>query len=234
MNSAQRLLRLIKDARQRPGTMACYDVWCDVLGVPNSDESLLIRRYSQVLQLVEEVCDELQRIEDLNTNLYLSWLTPVQKLFHIRYFTHAWKDVSKSVSEKDLHALEFAEHELSRRPQAGQIPKEELQELQIQVVSLQEKVVDARIDDRVKAVLVRQLDCIRESLLEYRLRGARAVRESLESAAGSVLVHGELFRTHKERPEVEAFGRIIGKMDRVLALATKAKQLVMPVFDFLG
>ena len=234
MNPAERLHSLILAANKRPADEAVRDVWKTVLGVEAADRPTFYLQYAQLLRLVDEVKKQLESIDDIDAKLFLSWEQPVRNLLSPSHHNGAWKGTKTAVSEASLQALKFAAHELSRRPTVQEVPSEELQELQGEVEELLESVIGSHIDGRIKSLLIRQLETMRLSILAYRIRGAEAIRDALETSIGSVVLNQDILRDAKDEPEVKRFGQIIGKADRLVSLALKVKELAQPVFDLLN
>jgi hypothetical protein len=89
-----------------------------------------------------------------------------------------------------------------------------------------EECLNSELPHELQSALVRQLQTIRSSLLEFRISGPAGLGAALEQAAGSVIRHGDAIRTElaAHNSIVEKFFDLLGKANDIAS----GYQLIAP------
>ena len=96
-----------------------------------------------------------------------------------------------------------------------------------------EAVIAADIGDGLKSYLSESLQNIQRAIIEYKIRGVAGLQEALDISIGAARRHKEAFEKALDKKPVKKWGAFLARMDQVVSLALKIKQLAGPVIHFL-
>lgn len=231
MNPAQRLVCLVREAWKRPENTRTEEVWKQVLGTRK--ESDFFYQYSRLLATVDEARSQLEQVNDLDRELHLQWVGPMERLLDPMRLHREWRETKTALPDPARVALDFAAHELSRRDQPGDVADDQMASLQKEVEELQAAIIASSMDERIKVVLLQQTNNVRLCLQAYRVSGADAIREAIERCLGSVVINFDAFKAAEKEPLVARFMTMVTRLDKVASVALRAKELVAPAMVLL-
>ena len=211
------------------------EVWAQVLGGYPADNGSLYYPLSQLIQLTQNAKKSVQQLTDVDQTLYLKPFENIERAFATTNLDQPWSEFKDRVDDATMIALRFVSDALSRMGTEDVIDPEVLSDLQSDVGSLLEKVLQSDLPDELKTVLIESLEDIRGAILEYRIRGADGLRRVLESSVGAVLRQREQTQRIHEEKELKVifdFLGILRELDKLVAVSLKAKELVAPVVNY--
>lgn len=235
-NPAGRLLRLIQEMRSVPekdggSWYVTKKAWAQILGASN--ESQVLSHLSRIMRLPAQVEAIVKQSGDLDEQLYLSWVKPVSLALTHMNFDAAWKDVKNRIDPVSVKALEFCNHELSRNNPEPIIDLGELNTLESQVRALSDEILgDNSIPLNLKNFMLRHLQAIEDSVIDYRYFGVSAVRDSVSKVLGELTLNRFIdpeSNLHDEIKRHEAgkkFWDVMGKAAILSAVIDKGQQLL--------
>lgn len=231
-NAAGRLLAVLKQASDYDSG-STVDAWRQALGIEDrADQQGLLFQYTQLLVLYHEAIQQLENIEGLNRNLYLSWTHPVGRVLDISRHHQPWANVKSALTGEVMQALKFADDCLAKLPAEKAIEPDELNSIHASVQQLLEDVVASDLDKDIKTLLAQQLNNVCSALLAYRLRGATAIKDALEKSFGAVVLNVDVFRT-QHSPIVSRFKKLLVDLHEYAAKALTLTRLTESVTKLL-
>jgi len=218
-NAAGRLYQVLARARAQPKPESTSKVWASVFGL-GEDDVIGVYHCLIVMQgVLDEVERELVSIPELNTELYLSCVPQIQKVITPIQLNATWTHYGEHLSESVMTTLAFCADKLAEFASEVPIEPDELNGLQADVDSLFERVERSSLDPLLKEIVLDFLEAIRRAVVEYRLRGARALREVLEATIGAFYTNWDVFQEAKAEDEIRRF---MGLLENIQLLVTKA------------
>ena len=205
-NPAARLHALLAEALKFPDNQHTGEVWRQVLGAPIGDHKTFLRLSHELLSLYAEVVERVEGFNKGDKKLFLKWTGPVSNVLTPMAYQNGWASTKTNLKPEVMDALEFTAERFDF-VEAGTeetITADQLKKLLTDVEKLQKSIVESELDERVKSILWQQAENIRLAVHAYKIRGASAVRESLERAFGAVVINAKVFREVKH-PIVERF-----------------------------
>lgn len=231
-NPAGRLVAILEHARKQSGNKKSRDVWGEVFGVEPKDTANLLYMYAQLIQLIRTAKDAVEQVDDVDHSIYLKPFSKLERVFAKANLEGGWQGTRNEIDDATVVALQFCADMLSRERGEGEIDEELLTELSEGVSELLEMVMASDLPDSLRIVLVENLEAVRRAILEYRLRGAEGLRRALETAIGSLIRHSEEMKKYKEKPSVKRYIEILGRLNEVVAVGLKTRELLAPVVKY--
>jgi hypothetical protein len=235
-NPAGRLFVLLTQAMKAPGHKNVAEVWSEVLGVAPKDRAKLLHRYALVISEYHAAKNAVQKLNDVDTTLYLRPFDRIAQFFSRMNFDQPWEKVAKILDAPTLQGIEFVSDRLARDQGENAIEDATLRELQDAINSLFEAVLKAEIEPGIKDYILRCLSDLQNAILEYRIRGAVGMVMAVESALGSAFRYRESIETArrgKSKETIDTFFRYLKKYDAIASAATKTKNLLAPAVQML-
>lgn len=238
-NPAGRLYKILMAARKHQDNTKIRKVWAEVLDCSESDDAELSLRVIEVYQLSHEVQTLIKLIPSLNHGLYLESFNKIDSAIFPLNLQASWRDKKKALDEGLMTSLKFCAEELGRNYSEESISEEDLKQITQIVSDLFESVSSSEIDPALRIALLEEVEKIRSAISVYRIRGARGVKEALQSLLGAVIVNREgLAELSVERPSLtEKLGELIEKLDSFTSLALKASRIlsgpILKALEFL-
>jgi hypothetical protein len=110
------------------------------------------------------------------------------------------------------------------------ITDQELADIRTAVDDLSEQILASSLDQTLRTLLLDQLEALRRSIGEYRIRGAKGLEKTVEEIIGTVMRNAQKIRSASDRGVVERFVALVDRFDRLASVALKVQQLV----EFVG
>ena len=140
------------------------------------------------------------------------------------------------VGEPALTKLRYAAEFVvsNEQPVQDDILKELLQDVETMVT----QILDADLPSYLKARLVECLEKVRLAILTYRLSGQPGLRKAFDEMAGTLLTNrldlvAAVKSDDKTKKSVIGLFGLIDKINKIMELATKAKELLGPLRNWL-
>ena len=195
-NPASRLLKIFEQAAGRGsnGDLSIQKVWAETFGLEPQDKVKIYKHLFQLVDLIDEIRSKIEKIEDINTELYLKHLGHIERMLLSLNLNTRWLEMYKRIPETAFYNLEFCSDTLSKFYKEKEIDKKELVSLKEDVDKLNEKVLSSNsLNEELKKLILDQLELIRRSISEYSIRGTTGLRESLSRNIGEIILNYSLF-----------------------------------------
>ena len=210
-NAVVRLRHIVEAAAEVPNVdgsaqLTFRQAWSRVFGItdPNEDGFLeLISRILELRKLFDEVIDSLREL-GLDEEMFIQ---PVHlmgsTLSNLRIFDKPWANYNGQFNPAHLTALKFIEREFSKYEQYSEASakEQEIVEILKTIDQATEQILDSKLSRASKQLLLDILERLRSGLLNYRIRGAKALREALGDVLGKVAVNQPAIEALEKTPE---------------------------------
>ncbi|MCU4979624.1 hypothetical protein OB987_18525 [Bacillus cereus] len=113
------------------------------------------------------------------------------------------------------------------------INSEEINSLIKDVDTLLENIINSDLPEDVAALLIKNLNSIRESLISYKVSGIEGMKTALEQTIGSLFINNEIITPVAQDENIKGVFNIIDKMNTVLSTGVAVKDLVGPIMGLL-
>lgn len=237
-NPAGRLHDLLRVAQVQPATLQARNAWAVVFGVEVGDTAALLQMLADLICLVSETKKSIERIEDVDHNIYLKPFKKIEEFLTQVNLDARWEKWKNQLDEPTLYGLQFAADKLSRVSGCTSITEDEIDEIRKELEEFVTSILQSDLPQGLKALLLGNLESIRRALLAYRVRGVEGIEGELERAIGSLVLHKEeippegdksLARTFWER-----FFTFVDRINKAVTLTCTANQIAGPVVQTIS
>lgn len=228
-NPAGRLHRILSEVAAKNGERICVrDAWAPVFGCTAQDEAAILRGLVEVYGLCEEVKNLITLNPDLNHDLYLASFPKIEKAILPVNLGQQWKALKGHLDGEVLARLQFCAEALQGFYSEESISEEDLFQIQEMVGALYDAITDSSISAELKLALLEELDRIKKAILLIKIKGAKGVKEALQSLVGSVVAnHQSLKLLQNDEPDIlKRLGGLLDKLDAFTARALKLKRML--------
>ncbi|HVF51942.1 MAG TPA: hypothetical protein VNA19_17795 [Pyrinomonadaceae bacterium] len=240
VNSAQRLINILSAAiNVQDHNQQARTAWAEVFGIenPRTESGLLsvISRLVALKKVFAEVEEALRRIPNINEELFIAPVSRLANVASINSLTDSFSGYTRHLSQADMTALKFSEHQLSQYPEfnESQVPSKDLKDILIEVDNLIERILGSSLPEELRTSLLELLHEVRKGVLEYRIRGAVALRDTLTKSLGILAANKEDVEENKESDEVQSLGRMLVRIDKAYTFALKMKPMLEAAANIL-
>lgn len=190
---------------------------------------------SKVVDLVRLYEQAVMRNNTADTSKYLRILQAIQEgMFNVS--SETWYAFRGRFDDNFMLAMQLACD--SMYWDAEEVVSEgDLEELQSEVEALINKVVSADLNDELKRVLADGLGAVRQAILDYRISGAEGLKQALSRNIDLIIRYRDEFKEADETEDgkavVSGFRGVLKRLDGLVSVGLKVKQLVEPVIERL-
>jgi hypothetical protein len=224
-NPAQRLLDILKSARSHQGHESIAQVWAVVFNIDKGDLPQIFYFLGLLHRVSMDVDERIKQLPNLNHELYLLNMPEIRQALAPNQLNGQWAESLRYLSPHAIRALEFCADALSKQHEEAMISDTELADLTREIQDLYEYIASANLDQQLRLVLLDLLGTMQKAVMEYRIRGAAALRDSIVHSLGTFMLNHELFKKEKNEPAVQKFGNLLAHVTKVVSATLKVKAL---------
>jgi hypothetical protein len=228
-NSAGRLWNIMTAAQNLNGATT-HTQLSKAFGIEGNDGIDLLRALVATVETLDDIDARIKRIKMRDHDLFVHSIPHLKQGF-LRAASdqdfNQWKNTY--LKPEFLDPLMYCANKLSETYDEQDIKKEELDAFAKRVDDLHTSVKASTLDGRVKDRILESLENIRRAISEYRIRGIAALRRSLSTATGELVLHRAEFEKAKNEPEVKNLMEILSALYVMTLLATK-QQTSLPAY----
>lgn len=236
-NPAGRYYEILRQAKEKGDNLRVRQVWSQVLDEDKDDDSALTKKVIEVFQLGEEVKRLINLSEGVNKELYLHPFPQIEKAIFPLNLDTTWSSQKQQLDEGVMKSLQFCSELLSSIYTEETLQDEDLVQITKLIDELFNSVLSSTLNGGIRITLLEEVERLRTALSMYKIKGAKGLKESLQSTIGMVVANqSELSGAANSNPDViERMGKLIDKVDSFTAKALKAhKALTKPVQFLIG
>jgi len=236
-NPAGRFYNLLQQAKSRPDAHQVRQVWAYVFDEDEKDDSAITRKIVELYQLGEEVKQLISMNDSVNKELYLSSFPQVERAIFPLNLNSSWQGQKQQLNDGVMTRFQFCSELLSSFYKEEQLSKDELNSITSLIDALFEAVLNGSLEESIKLTLLEEIERLRTALSMYKIKGAKGLKQSLQSTIGMVVANqADLSKaSEKDKDVIDRLGSLIDKIDSFTAKALKVhKVLSKPYQSLLG
>jgi hypothetical protein len=226
---AGRLYDILQEGRTKPGDYPSRRVWASIFGVPEIDTGTILRMLAELIQLTYETKVEIEKLEDVDHQLYLRPFQRIESLFSQINLDAPWKHWKDQIDEPTIYGLQFCSDKLSRATNYTKIDNDEIEKIKNSLSELTDQVLETQLDSFLKQLLVRNLESLRQSLIAYRIKGIDGIQQEIELNLGSMVLHRDEIRQKYEHSKSgnlwKKYLSFLDGLNKTIAAAKNLKQI---------
>ena len=230
-NPAGRLYYILFEAKGQNNQLQVKKVWANLFGIEDDNSIEIFEIISLLNKLLAEVKRSIADIEGINKELFLVNFDKISRVLTLTNLEINWANIVHNLDDATLLNLAFCSEALSSIKAESLIENTELQELQELVESLSHAVISTSINKDLKNFILSQLEFIRKAILSYRIQGVDGLKKALEHNIGALVINKDISTKPQNKDILEKYSKILEKLEKVINLASKTKQLIFPVFE---
>lgn len=233
-NPAGRLHKLLQKAKGHPDESKIIDVWANTVGCENTPITVT-KSVIALYALSQEIQNLIKMRTDLKHEIYLASFENLERAFFPLVLHVQWKSSRHYLNEEALTRLQFCAVELEKFYSEESLSEEDLKDIIEKTDALYESVYKSSMQDFLRLVLLEEIERIRHSISMYKIRGAKGLKEALQSTLGAIITNQEeLVNTGKTDTDViQRLGVLIDKLDSFTSRAMKLQKLLTKPVRFL-
>lgn len=236
-NPAGRYYEILRTAKSKGDDLKVRQMWAQVLGEDEKDDSAITRKVIEVYQLGEEVKRLISTNEGVNKELYLSSFPQIERAIFPLNLNTTWKAQKQQLNDGVMTRLQFCSELLSSIYSEEKLQEGDLEQVAKLIDELFDSVLNSSLNGGIRITLLEEIERLRSALSMYKINGAKGLKQSLQSTIGMVVANeAELSNVASSEPDViERLGKLIDKIDSFTAKALKVhKALTKPVQFLIG
>jgi hypothetical protein len=234
-NPAGRFYNLLQQAKTRPDTHKVRDVWAHVFDESQKDDSAITRKVVELYQLGEEVKQLISMNNGVNKELYLSSFPQVERAIFPLNLNTTWQGQKQQLNDGVMTRLQFCSELLSSFYKEEQLSVDELKSITTLIDNLFEAVLNGSLEESIRLTLLEEIERLRTALSMYKIKGAKGLKQSLQSTIGMVVANKDDLSKANEKDKyiIDRLGFLIDKIDSFTAKALKVHKVLSKPFQSL-
>jgi hypothetical protein len=240
-NPASRLIAIVEKAHailRENGNIPARAGWAYVFEIPTNgktvgdkDQFELISRLLQYIKLIDDVEAALRSIEGINLERFLSPFPALRSIVDLTALDQPF--LPNRVDVTHMVILGFCEDKIAEYHLEPKIEEEQIKALLDDVNALYDDVLTSSLHEKLKKLVLEQLEHIRRAIHEYRIRGAERLREELVTLVGSYVLNKDLIEQEGDKKEVRGFQHILNSFAATVAFASHTTRLIEAAATYL-
>lgn len=232
-NPAGRLYHILDQARRVDERKPKRQAWTEALGAGDSSASAVYHYLVLMQDELQETRRCLECIPNLNRELYLKWFPAIEKVLAPASISGNWQQDSRQITDAMLVSLAHCADKLAELHTEEPLENEELDALKRDTEALFKKVSEGSLDPQLRNVILDLLEAIRRAIVEYRIRGARALEDALRQTLGAIVINYPAFRASAEDVELKKFSALLCRLKAMVEKGLRIAALAKPAVDIL-
>lgn len=249
INSAFRILEILNQVFAKPDTPPVHQIWADVFSIDEADQS---RKNFSVSRCLADLHDEVELVRSemlklgYSENLFTPSLNNCNSAFAVQAIMGPWKTQKQYITPEVRTAIGFCSEILPNEEDA--IDDASLDELKSMASDLRKHLTNSNLPPYTKNIIEKHLSKIEEAITKYKVVGAKALEEVMQSAYGEVISNETVFEEAKGSKELRILSTIWQKTKSALdgavstnsrieamqGMAEKGQQLIEYISKFSG
>jgi hypothetical protein len=190
---AGRLHRLLSEIREKPSSQNIVQAWGEVLGISPNHRAELLRMYSFVVALPDEVTAAVGKVDHTkyNTSLAMRWRDKVVHAFEVDFSGAVpVPHFTERYDRETLAHLEWCDDLLCRGLPGRSAPQQrDLERITVLVTELERDLSgDPEIDPELRAFLLQHAQAMAQAVRDVPVRGTAGLEEALDRATGDFYI----------------------------------------------
>lgn len=243
ISSAQKLHEILEQAYEQnipdPNSTPASQVWAEVLNANPQNISDIVEKFSELIQLIGDVKDDIKKLEERNHQKYLKTISKIQDILLLNNpLQGSWSSIKNSLNEDLLSFLAMCGELLETRNKgAKEITPEELDILRKQINDLIDNIVKSDIDSETKNFLIEKLHELEQVILKCQIRGTTLVKKVNNQIFGEIITfiaENCLKLSNNSKETIKQVLEFSAKLNGALSLGEKIPHLVEGIKHLLS
>lgn len=239
-NNIGRLYNIINKLIEVKGNTA-EDSFCKVFSLEEDDKASILSNYTELFKLCSLGIKEIEQLNPKNANKYKKTLNNVLEGLTKIYFDANRNRLDNGMNKFKEHfdsqlmiSLEYCADYLSENSSEEIIEDEKIYELIKEINDMVEDIMNSKLNNELKKLLICQLDNIRESLMKYKFYGANGIETSISETVGSLIINREKVTDDKGNDYVNKIFKIIGNINSIISFKKNSMNLLESIYKKIG
>ena len=232
VNVAHRLYEILRRIKEYEGTNA-YSILGEIFDIEEEERAEIILAYGGIFSLIEETKENLNNIKGIQKKKYLLALSEVtEALTRISFEVEGHiGDYKRNISIIALERIDACGDLLNQGMEEFKVSKEVLEEFLRDIDCLISRVHESIMSDTLKVVLLDNLHKIKDSILNYQLRGSRGIKNALDSSIGAMMLSTEGPKTEEEKNIFKSIFELIGHFNEMVTFGKSVTIGIAPIIN---
>lgn len=209
INSAYRIREILALVSKNQDKTAVHEVWATAFGIEEKDQNkknfAISRCLADLHEEVELVRAEMSKI-GYSQNLYNSSLNKCNSIFAVQLVMGQWQQIKQQLTPEVILALGFCSDILPNEEDL--INQENLDDLKAMAQELRKCLEKSTLPKYTITIIEKHLNKIEEAISTYKIIGAKALEDALQSAYGEVIANEVVFEEAKGTEELGRLSKI--------------------------
>lgn len=237
-NPAGRLSDILHLALTYPQDKTLKVVWAGIFNINPDQTGLVLQMFAETISLVTETKKSIERIDDVDHELFLEPFKQIDLLFSRINMDAPWKNYLQYLDDKTLYGLRHASDKLSRVSGYKIIPENEIESIYSEIDQLLVEVIRSDFPEELKALFQKNLESLMHALLVYRIHGIDGLTNELDRAIGSLIRNNQKkYSGYDKSPHQDHFKKLWEILININTLVTMAQgvyDLTGPAMEAIG
>jgi len=237
INSAYRLVSLLKSIPGYPDNIQTLDVWAKLFRVDQENlhkrAAVISDRLNLMNRELDVVRSQMQKLE-FSDFLYEPSISRVENAISTMLLPVSWNQARQHLTSETILALAFCSEILDDEEE--QVSPEEISIIREQVDELRILLADSELPQRLQTLIRHHIELILTALDEYPVVGAKVFREVAHTALGEMIDAKDSISENSGHEEIGKLRGIWDKVNKTADVALKAEkvaQLTQNVWSIL-
>ncbi len=217
INSAYRIKEILDSVKTKPDNIPAHEVWSETFGLIETDQH---KKNFSISRCLADLHDEVEHVRGemlkagYTSNLYEPTLNKCNSIFAVQLIPGQWAQPKQQITPEISTVLGFCSEILPDEEEL--VDPASLEELSKMAADLRELLIESTLPPYTKNIIEKHLSKIEEAISSYRVVGAKALEEVMQSAYGEVISNEEIFKEAKGSKELSKLSNIWQKTKSVL------------------
>ena len=235
-NPAGILLEHMTIALSTPPDQIMLGVWARVFNCDTGSSGEILSGISTLLAVIQEAERAITEFAPGNPEKFLAPLTKIKAFVTSHNLGAQWSTYKRNLDPATMTALEFSDHILSiaySEDHPG--TTKDIRAFILALDELLQECLDSEMSPELKQLFVRNLEALRQALIQYRVGGEEAIRDILDQITGSIVRHQDEIKSEFSKAEellVKSVG-IMGKLEELISKTQNLVALAAPTTTYL-
>jgi len=227
INSAYRVLDILKKAKPHSDKQKVFEVWASVFEVEGGDQNKTNFEISVCLNQMHEEVESIRQAmskTEFDESLYDSSLNKINNVLAVHALMGTWQGLKGTLDGEVFMCLGYCQEILP--DEEDLIDDVDIGEIQEILESLKSQMSESSLPEYTKRIIQDHIENIRSALHSYRIIGAKSLQNALKTAVGEVVANDDIFSQAKDTKEVGDVGKLLKKLHEVTDKVVKSEKVV--------
>ncbi|MCY7947333.1 hypothetical protein P8891_13440 [Bacillus atrophaeus] len=212
------------------------EVWSKEFGLESNDLSALLNSLSLLLELVRKSRATIETHPQLNTEKNIGYINNIERgLSQIDLNMGTMKTFYAYINRETVTALYYIGENYSflNASQSKELESEQVTSLLSEIEELTKNFYASTLPEKLKLIVIKKLNLIREALIQYRITGLDGLQDALEQTIGSIILNGSEFSNQENDQNVKGLFGFINKLGHILSVGNTAGEFIGYIKEYL-